>query len=555
MSSVKNAFHEHGIYHVKPTQSESDAVDSNPVKTEDGPEMVSRSSTKRTSMDDGQELQMDSSLISVPPPRKRAKMEEANSAHNAHSSGNHNSASHSSNIQPDHQIWGRSDTELLSFDIHKLDSFLRKFEREVLDGEEIQKIEPAQRINFLKGRCKEFTKILTELRDYVIHLRTVVESHGGNAQINRTLDVKDREIAQLKQRLQQLSNLNPSQASEILYRCVNKLLTRLSPNPVDTGLLRSNMDRLEQYHDLACNELSDAVRSLESIGCKLGCQRSSDQTLKDYAASIDINVANNNGNQAPLNTLYVQASNNSNMTRTPSMLSSSHTPSISSFRSNTPSSTNLSSYTSTSSQLSPSMINSMQNATFSLSQPNTTNNNNSRMNPNANNNQRFHLQAPSFNAMTQLNPNMNMNNLQTMMGRNDMNNNMRNNMNNHGFQNAADLINRNLSSSSNNQINRVHSQANTSSSSASQSNANQNQNQTAMISAASQPSTIMIAPIGNPFPLNGTMQNASFLTLSQPSMPFNTAAALNSIGIAIPTVTTINPGQHLPTRFNGEATF
>ena len=43
-------------------------------------------------------------------------------------------------------------------------------------------------------------------------------------------------------------NSNPE--SEKLYRCVTNLLQKLAPSPVDSVMLRSNMDKLEQYHDL-----------------------------------------------------------------------------------------------------------------------------------------------------------------------------------------------------------------------------------------------------------------------------------------------------------------
>lgn len=104
--------------------------------------------------------------LTITPPRKRTRINNNNNNGINMDMNNNND-----DIQPDHQIWGRSDTELLSFDINKLDSFLHKFQREVLDGAEWQKIEPQNRVNFLKARCKEFTTILTELRDYVMHLR------------------------------------------------------------------------------------------------------------------------------------------------------------------------------------------------------------------------------------------------------------------------------------------------------------------------------------------------------------------------------------------------
>ena len=96
------------------------------------------------------------------PPRKRSRRD------NNLNFNNYNNRDRESG---DHQIWGRSDTNLLSFDINKLDSFLIKFEGKVLNGAELQDMPPSEHINFLNKRCKEFVKILTELKGYVIHLR------------------------------------------------------------------------------------------------------------------------------------------------------------------------------------------------------------------------------------------------------------------------------------------------------------------------------------------------------------------------------------------------
>ncbi len=74
-------------------------------------------------------------------------------------------------LQPRHQIWGRSDTNLLSFDVKRCQEFLGKFEREVLCGTALDEMDPKERVVFLKRRCQEFVKMLNEFRDYVLHLR------------------------------------------------------------------------------------------------------------------------------------------------------------------------------------------------------------------------------------------------------------------------------------------------------------------------------------------------------------------------------------------------
>ena len=44
--------------------------------------------------------------------------------------------------------------------------------------------------------------------------------------------------------------LTRQSSSETLMRCTTNLLSKLSDSPVDTRLLRENVDKLEQYHDL-----------------------------------------------------------------------------------------------------------------------------------------------------------------------------------------------------------------------------------------------------------------------------------------------------------------
>ena len=59
-------------------------------------------------------------------------------------------------------------------------------------------------------------------------------------------------------------------------------------------------------------------------------------------------------------------------------------------------------------------------------------------------------------------------------------------------------------------------------------------------------SQILIAPISSNYPL---VNNTNFV---QPqTIPLN-AATLQSLGINIPTITSINPGQHFPTTFHGQ---
>eukprot|EP01084_Bolivina_argentea_P070159 127591_1 len=178
------------------------------------------------------------------PPMKRARVDDTN---------------HNTNNE---RIWGRSDTELLSFDITKLDSFLLQFEQKVLNGNELERVEPSERIDFLKKRCKEFVKILNELRDYVMHLRTGgvdtnhQESHDGS-----------------------------------LLRCTTNLLSKLSVNPVERiELLKNNIPKLEEYHNLGCNELWETVRSIESVGSQMGCERQANSSLKQYTTAIELKV-------------------------------------------------------------------------------------------------------------------------------------------------------------------------------------------------------------------------------------------------------------------------
>ncbi len=47
------------------------------------------------------------------------------------------------------RIWGRSDTELLSFDITQLDAFLHKFESKVLNEIELELLQPNEKVDFL----------------------------------------------------------------------------------------------------------------------------------------------------------------------------------------------------------------------------------------------------------------------------------------------------------------------------------------------------------------------------------------------------------------------
>eukprot|EP01084_Bolivina_argentea_P203403 347422_1 len=220
------------------------------------------------------------------PPRKRSRIDN-----------NNNNNNNNNGLEGEIRIWGRSDTELLSFDITKLDAFLHKFENKVLNGVELDRVQPNERIDFLKKRCKEFVKILTELRDYVLHLRDKVRNGTDNNNDDNSiiLNAKNREIVQLKKRINDLSIIRRDN-NEGLMRCTTNLLSKLSSTPVDINLLRSNMDKLEQYHNLACKELSEAINFIESIGGAIGYNRSPNTTLKQYTAHVKQSIVNNNNN-------------------------------------------------------------------------------------------------------------------------------------------------------------------------------------------------------------------------------------------------------------------
>ena len=326
---------------------------------------------------------------------------------------------------------------------------------------------------------------------------------SNNEQNEATLAAKNREIVQLKQRMDEMINSNPE--CEKLYRCVTNLLQKLAPSPVDSVMLRSNMDKLEQYHDLACQELTESISSFESIGAKLGHQRSSDMTLKQYAAHIHVNIVNNHQNNTPtLGALYVNTRNNSNSCP-PSTPSISSLPSNSSQTSSNGTNPSYSTNTSSTSSIPHSVINTLQNTSFR--------NNNlpplvASTPPNQQNN-----------SMSNVNVNVNQN-----MAMNNVNVNNQSRMNHHQSHNTMN----NMQNINNNQ---------------------QFQTQT-------QQQSILLAPVGNLSynPMSNTASMISpttnFVTLQQPTtIPIN-AASLNTLGIHIPHIASITPGQHLPTRFN-----
>merc|ERR1719216_718821 len=210
--------------------------------------------------------------------------------------------------QPDHQIWGRSDTNLLSFDVKRCQEFLSKFEHDVLRGDELNKMEPTQQVTFLKQRCGEFVKMLTELRDYVLHLRSTNDL---------AVTAKNQDIVKLQQRVNGLAGGHSN--GETLLRCTATLLSKLSPSPVDIGLLRANMAKLEHYHSIACNELAQCVQTMEDIGARMGFQRASDQNLLEYMSHIQRSQMSNRRMDSAnptnsLQTLYVQQPTSSHST-------------------------------------------------------------------------------------------------------------------------------------------------------------------------------------------------------------------------------------------------
>lgn len=123
-------------------------------------------------------------VLGANPPRKRQRTAMSTTSTSSHSSANAPAPGHAPGsgsgrgpnglaheLQPRHQIWGRSDTNLLSFDVRRCQEFLNKFERDVLRGTELDKMGSKEQMDFLKKRCQEFVKMLQELRDYVLHLR------------------------------------------------------------------------------------------------------------------------------------------------------------------------------------------------------------------------------------------------------------------------------------------------------------------------------------------------------------------------------------------------
>jgi len=280
MLSVAGSFAKYGVTEMKAIDDDAD------VKMADGHSQsqsmkkenlhIPPPTTSMAAFQRGADRKVDSmstvSVLGLDPPRKRQRTaldSNRNHNHNEHAGGL------MADIQPRHQIWGRSDTNLLSFDVKRCQEFLSKFEQEVLCGSELDKIDPKQHVAFLKQRCQEFVKMLGELRDYVLHLRSSNEMVAA---------AKEQEVAGLQQRINELLGGNGDR--EVLMRCTAKLLSKLAPSPVDTQLLRANMDKLEQYHDIACNELTEAIRKFESIGARIGFQRASDQTLIQYVSRI-----------------------------------------------------------------------------------------------------------------------------------------------------------------------------------------------------------------------------------------------------------------------------